>query len=282
MKKSEKKTIPPKYILFGMSFFCMILIGLSFVVPGFATPLKETVADIIIPVSAGMDRVGGWFSDRKDDLSEIRDVKAENDALRQQIADLQNENALSVEEKNELSQLRELLELDELYSDYEKVGARIISKDSSNWFSTFTIDKGSEDGIFVDMNVIGNGGLVGIVSSVGKNYAIVRAIIDDESNVSAQIASTSDKCIVKGSLQHMNDGVLMVFNLNKDAKVSEGDMVVTSNISSKFMPGILIGYIKSVENDSNNLTKTAYLTPVVDFAHLDTVLVIKQKKVTGE
>ena len=74
----------------------------------------------------------------------------------------------------------------------------------------------------------------------------------------------------------------MVFNLNKDAKVSEGDMVVTSNISSKFMPGILIGYIKSVENDSNNLTKTAYLTPVVDFAHLDTVLVIKQKKVTGE
>ena len=132
------------------------------------------------------------------------------------------------------------------------------------------------------MNVIGDGGLVGIVYEVGENYSMVRSIIDDESNVSAQFASTSDKCIVKGSLQLINDGVLKVFNINKDANIVEGDMIVTSNISSKFLPGILIGYVKNVTDDANNLTKSAELTPVVDFAHLDIVLIIKQLKDTGK
>ncbi len=281
MRKSDKKSVPTKYILFLLSFLCMVLIVLSFIMPGFARPVKNGVSYVLVPVSKGMNEVGAWFSDRKDDLSELRDVMAENDELKAQIADLQNKNALSVEERSELEQLRELFELSEQYSSYDTVAARIISKDSSNWFSTFTIDKGSKDGIEMDMNVIGDGGLVGIVSEVGENYSIVRSIIDDESNVSAQFASTSDKCIVKGSLQLINEGVLKVFNINKDAEVSEGDMIVTSNISSKFLPGILIGYVKDIENDSNNLTKSAYLTPVVDFAHLDIVLIIKQQKYTG-
>lgn len=281
MRKSDKKNVPAKYILFILSFLCMVLIVLSFIMPGFARPVKNGVSYILVPVSKGMNEVGAWFSDRKDDLSELRNVMAENDELKAQIADLQNKNALSVEERSELEQLRELFELSEQYSSYDTVAARIISKDSSNWFSTFTIDKGSKDGIEMDMNVIGDGGLVGIVSEVGENYSIVRSIIDDESNVSAQFASTSDKCIVKGSLQLINEGVLKVFNINKDAEVSEGDMIVTSNISSKFLPGILIGYVKDIENDSNNLTKSAYLTPVVDFAHLDIVLIIKQQKYTG-
>jgi rod shape-determining protein MreC len=278
LRRSNKKTIPISYILSGLSFLCAVLIILSFIVPNFASPVKDAVSYVVIPVSKGMNEVGEWFSDRKDDLSELRDVMAENEALKAQIADLQNKNALSVEERSELEQLRDLFELSEMVSVYNTVAARVISKDSSNWFSTFTIDKGSKQGITVDMNVIGDGGLVGIVSEVGENYAIVRSIIDDESNVSAQFASSADKCIVKGSLQLMNEGVLKVFNIQKDANVKDGDMLITSNISSKFLPGILIGYVKDIENDSNNLTKSAYLTPVVDFAHLDIVLIITELK----
>ena len=278
MRRSNKKTIPISYILSGLSFLCVVLIIVSFIVPNFATPVKDVVSYVVILVSKGMNEVGEWFSDRKDDLSELRDVMAENEALKAQIADLQNKNALSVEERSELEQLRDLFELSEMVSVYNTVAARVISKDSSNWFSTFTIDKGSKQGITVDMNVIGDGGLVGIVSEVGENYAIVRSIIDDESNVSAQFASSADKCIVKGSLQLMNEGVLKVFNIQKDANIKDGDMLITSNISSKFLPGILIGYVKDIENDSNNLTKSAYLTPVVDFAHLDIVLIITELK----
>lgn len=79
----------------------------------------------------------------------------------------------------------------------------MIGKGTSNWFNTFTIDKGSKDGIKVDMNVIAGSGLVGIVTDVGKNYAVVRAIIDDTSNVSGMILSNNDNCIVSGNLKSM-------------------------------------------------------------------------------
>lgn len=281
MRRRKNREIPTKYILFFLTFICLVTIVASFLFEGFVTPVKSTVSYAMVPVTKGMNNVGIWFNNKADELKTLKKTKAENEELKNTIADLQNKNALSVEERNELEQLRELYKLSTQYSEYETVGARIISKDTSNWYSTFTIDKGSKDGIEVDMNVIGDGGLVGIVYEVGENYSLIRSIIDDESNVSAQFASTSDKCIVKGSLQLINDGVLKVFNINKDAVVTNGDMLVTSNISSKFLPGILIGYVKDIEEDANNLTKSAYVTPVVDFAHLDIVLVIKQQKFTG-
>lgn len=282
MRRRNKFSFPTKYILFILSFICMVLIVMSFAFKGFATPVKSAASYVLVPVTKGMNDVGMWFSDKSHEIKEFNKLKKENKNLKNQIADLQNKYALSVEEQNELNQLRDLYQLSSVYSDYEKVGAHIVSKDTSNWYSKFTIDKGSKDGIEVNMNVIGDGGLVGIVCEVGKNYSIVRSIIDDESNVGSQFASTSDKCIVKGDLKMMNEGVLTIFNIDKDAQVKEGDMIVTSNTSSKFLPGILIGYAKDIKDDSNNLTKSAVLTPVVDFAHLDTVLVIKQQKIIGD
>lgn len=282
MKRRNRIHIPTKYILSLLTFVCIVLIILSFVMDGFLRPVKNAVAKAVIPVQTGMNQIGTWISDKADSLNELKDVMAENEALKKEIAQYKEEKSISVQEKNELKRLRELYKLDNQYSAYPKVGARIISKNTGNWFSTFTINKGSDDGIAVDMNVIGSGGLVGIVAEVGDKYAIVRGIIDDESNVSAQFSSTSDGCMVKGDLTLINDGILSVINIKKDAKVSEGDMIVTSNISSKFLPGILIGYAKNIKEDPNNLTKSAQLTPVVDFAHLEEVLVITKLKDNGK
>ncbi|SEP88662.1 rod shape-determining protein MreC [Lachnospiraceae bacterium RM5] len=281
MKKVNNE-IPIKYIIFTLTGICLVMIICSFAFNGFASPVKNAVSFVVSPATKGMNKLGFYMINKKEDYEKFKSIKEENESLKKQIADMQNDNALSVQDQNELEQLRKLYKLDNEYMDYETVGARIISKDTSNWYSTFTIDKGSDDGIEENMNVIGDGGLVGIVYEVQKNYSLVRSIIDDESNVSAQFAQTSDKCIVKGSLKLMNDGVIQVFNINKDAQINEGDMIVTSNISSRFLPGILIGYVKDITNDSNNLTKSALLTPVVDFAHLDIVLIIKEQKNTGE
>lgn len=282
MKRQNNFHFPTKYLLAILTFLCVLMIVLSFVVDGFARPVKNAVAKIVIPIQSGMNDIGIWLTDKSDNLKELKDVMAENEALKKEITEYKEANALSVQEKNELQRLRDLYELDSKYNSYTKIGARIISKDSGNWFSTFTINKGSKDGIKVDMNVIGGGGLVGIVAEVGDNYSIVRAIIDDESNVSAQFSSTSDECIVKGDLIMINEGVLSVINIDKDAKVADGDMIVTSNISQKFLPGILIGYVKNIKDDPNNLTKSAQITPVVDFAHLEEVLVITELKDTGK
>ena len=97
-------------------------------------------------------------------------------------------------------------------------------EDSGNWFSTFTIDKGSKDGIAADMNVMAGSGLVGIVTEVGPTWAKVRSIIDDSSNVSAMVLSTSDRCIVSGDLSLMSDNQIRFGQMeNNDNTVSVGD-----------------------------------------------------------
>ena len=156
--------------------------------------------------------------------------------------------------------------------------------DGTNWFSTFTIDKGKKQGIAKGMNVIAGKGLVGIVTDVGPNYAKVRSIIDDSSNVSAMVLTTKDNFNVSGSLMSMNKSKVLPFTELRDEKnkVKQGDPVVTSYVSDKYLQGILIGYIYNVEDNANNLTKSGSITPVVDFQHLQEVWVITTLKNTGD
>ena len=199
---------------------------------------------------------------------------------KKQVDELTSELNTNNLEQYELENLRELLALDQKYPSYEKVAANVIGKSSGNWFSYFTIDKGTDDGIEVDMNVIAGSGLVGIVTDVGPNYAKVTSIINDTAQVSGMVTTTSDNLIVNGSLQNMNENMVIEFsNLNdSDNKVAVGDPVVTSYISDKYQQGILIGYISSLSTDSNNLTKSGTITPAVDFEHIEEVLVILDKK----
>ena len=184
-----------------------------------------------------------------------------------------------MQDKYELSELRQLFKLSENYEEYDNIGARIIRKDTGNWFQTFLIDKGSNDGISVDMNVMAGSGLVGIVTEVGPNWATVNSIINDDANVSGMIQSTSDTLIVEGSLELMNKGIIKFSQLeDTEDVVKVGDQIVTSYISNKYLPGISIGYVTEINLDSNNLTKSGYLTPVVDFKHLSTVLVVTELK----
>ncbi len=163
------------------------------------------------------------------------------------------------------------------------MGASIISRASGNWYSAFLIDKGTEQGLQEDMNVIAGGGLVGRISSVGPNWARVTAIISDNANVSGMTLATEDNLIVSGSLKGMNEGVIYFSKLvDSKGAVQAGDKIVTSDISDKFLPGILIGYVLTVSNDNNNLTKSGSLIPAVDFEHLSEVLVITDQKQTIE
>ena len=183
------------------------------------------------------------------------------------------------DDEYELERLRDLYKLDQNYSDYEKIGAHVIANNGTNWFSDFTIDKGSADGIKVNCNVLAGSGLVGLVTEVGPHYARVRSIIDNSSNVSAMILSTSDTCIVRGDLKLMDDGRLRFEKLaNNDNDIQVGEQVVTSYVSDRFVQGLFIGYISEIDVDSNNLTRSGYITPAVDFSKIQEVLVLTKTK----
>ncbi len=271
--------MPSKYLLLILTILCTLLMLITFGTDVFNKPLNSVVGYVVVPFQQGIGKLGGWLSKRSDELVQIRMLLEENARLKEENAALKEENILLQQDKYELNSLRELIDLDEQYGRYSKVGARIIGRDAGNWYSSFLIDKGSDDGLAVDMNVIADGGLVGRITSVGPNWARVTSIISDNSNVSGMTLATEDNMIVSGDLKLMAENCISFSQLVDSRNlVAEGDKVVTSNISDKFLPNILIGYISSIDKDANNLTKSGLITPAVDFEHLGEVLVITDRK----
>ena len=271
-----------KYFLFGLSLLCICMIGITTIRGSILNPLRTAVGYVLVPIQSGVNRVGGGLYNELSSVGKLKTALAENETLKTRVDELTEENTRLRSEQFELERLRSLYELDQEYMQYHKIGARIIAKDSSSWFSVFRIDKGSDDGIKEDMNVIAGGGLVAIVTDVGANYATVRSIIDDSSRVSAMAQQSGDSCIVAGDLQLFKDGRLKLSYMEKDDDIKDGDMIVTSNISGKFLPGILVGYATDITVDYNdNLTKSGYLIPAARFDRLQEVLVITDLKDAG-
>ena len=278
MRRRTKININPKHVLIVCVVLCIGLIVFSFRYGEKLAPVKEAVGTVVTPMQRGVNSVGTFISNRFDKFKNINDLLDENAKLKDQVNALSLQNKLLLQDKYELDELRGLFKLDQKYLDYPKVAARVISKDPNNWYNIFTIDKGSRDGMMENMNVLAGDGLAGIITEVHYNYSKVRSIIDDNSRVSGMFQNTLDTCIVRGDLQLMDEGKIHVEKIVKDAAISDGFMVVTSHISSNYLQGILIGYISDIKTDPSNMTKTAYLTPAVDFEHLEEVLIITELK----
>lgn len=281
--RNNKKRLSSKYVLMILTGFCVVTIFTSLVFNISGGPLNTVAGYVFVPMQKGINEAGGWISDKAHDFKTLGEVLKENKELKQQVDELTVKLNTTKLEQYELENYQKLLELDNQYKEYHKVAANVIAMDGTNWFSLFTIDKGSKQGIQKGMNVISGSGLVGIVTDVGPNYAKVRSIIDDSSNVSSMVLTTKDNFNVSGSLMSMNKDKLLPFSelRDEDDKVQIGDPVVTSRVSDQYQPGILIGYVSSVEDNANNLTKSGTITPVVDFQHLEEVLVITDLKITG-
>ncbi len=279
-KKGEKFTIPSKYLLFTLTLVCVLMIVLSLFTGVFEHVLNSVAGNMIIPFQRGITYVGSFLTDKADNLREIEALLEENSTLKAQVDDLTLELNRLQQDRYELAHLQELFELDAQYESYEKVGARIVGSESVNWYHSFLIDKGSKDGLSVDMNVIADGGLVGIITDVGPNWSRVTSVISDEINLMGQVLATEDNLIISGNLSTVKTEGTIDFSqlLDADDQVHTGDKVVTSSISDKYLPGLVIGYIDEMQLDANNMTKSGSLLPVVDFNHLDEVLVILNLK----
>ncbi len=285
MKKKNHTSVINRYILAGLCAFCILMMLLSSFSDKAGGPFRAVANVTVIPLQQGINQIGSWLGDMTDNFDTMEQLRSENQQLQEQVDSLITENNYLQADQSELERLQELYQLDQNYADYEKTGAHVIGKDSGNWFNSFTIDKGSRDGIEVDMNVMAQSGLVGIVVDVGPTWAKVRSIIDDSTNISGMALSTSDTCIVSGDLSLMSEGQIRFEQMeNNDNVVNVGDQIVTSYISDKYLQGILIGYVSEVNVDSNNLTRSGYITPAVDFKNLQEVLVITTTKadLTGE
>lgn len=278
-RRKRKREISPKYLFLILSMICVIFLVLSYVANSQIAVIKEATTRVITPIQSGINTFGLWFDSKLDNLNKIEELNEENKKLKDEIAQNREELTMYQNQISELYSLQELYNLDKLYPKFNKTAAHVYAKDSSAWFSVFYIDKGTEDGLFKGANVMCDDGLAGVIVECYSDHSKVRAIINDRSNISAKILPSNAVCTVEGSISNYDEGVLAVKNIDKSASVDIGDKVVTSLISDRYHAGITIGYIKEIEYDSNNMTKTAYIQTAVDFEDITDVLIITDKLV---
>ncbi len=245
--------------------------------PGNVADTTGNVFGIIItPVQRFLGAVVNIAGDAVEFVFNIGDLDDENDMLKEQVSVLNSEVREASELKRENDRLRALLDLKEKKPEYEMVASNIISSDIDNWYSIFTLDCGSSDGINVDDTVITNDGLVGYIYEVGYNWAKVKTIIDPASSVSAKIERIDTVGMCDGDVLLKNSNEIKMNYIPLSSAVVKGDMVITSGIGGVYPKGINIGKVKSVSKSSDGLTQTALIEPGVKFDEIGEVFVMKK------
>ncbi|MCY6370749.1 rod shape-determining protein MreC [Clostridium ganghwense] len=205
-------------------------------------------------------------------------VKNENEQLRAENTQL-TDKALkydALEKENE--RLRKMLNFKNQRSEYEYIGCDIIGKSGNNWLDGFVINRGADDGIKKRMVVITGEGLVGQVTSVGNNWAIVQSLVNENIAVAGLVNSTGENDGVVKGYRDINDKLLAkVYYLPLDSKVKKGDVILTSGLGALYPKGIKIGTVISIEEDKGKLIKNALIQPSVDFNKLEEIFVVVPK-----
>lgn len=277
--KRKKTHIPGKYILLLLTAICIAMIIASYFFDTTRGPVRTIVGYVTTPIQKCLTIAGDWVEDRFSYFRDKQDLISENERLQEQVETL---TLQLQEQKNDFAnsdRLQQLYEFDAMYKQYPKIAASVIGKDTGNWFQVFLIDKGTNDGVSIGNNVLATGGLVGRVIDVGADWAKVRSIIDDASNVSAMVQETGDYCVLSGNLELVEGGKAEFTKMyDSDNNVVTGQALITSNISDVYLPDLFIGYLSDITVDSNNMTKSGTVNVAVDFEHLREVLVITQNK----
>lgn len=267
-----------KIILIGVTVILIIIMALSTVPALKPNIVSKAVGVIISPaqkvISSAINSTQNFFSF----MFNMEEYQKENEELRQRVAVLEKEIRETEELKKENTRLRSMLDMRERTVEYATETAEVIAKDSGNWFNSFTVDKGSADGVELYDPVINYKGLVGYVSDVGPTYSKVTSIIDSTSSVAATVKRTADSAVVEGDLKLQEQGRCRMVYVDKDSIITVGDDLETSGMGGIYPKGIYIGKIIEITNDGTELSQQATVETAVDFDSVSEVLIITEIK----
>ena len=241
-----------------------------------STPLDGAVKGLLTPISTAASHLKNGAAQLYSYLFRYEALAAENADLKEQLAQISNDARKLDAMTRENARLRAALELQQDHEDYKLVDAYIIDRDSRNWASTFTINRGSASGLAEGMCVVTeNGEVVGLITSVGSNYAVVTTVLDSSLEVSATIASTGYNGMVRGGYTVGLDGYLRMDYLPTSAVIRNQDQVVTSG-STVYPRDLVLGRIIDAGYDDTGVAKYAVLEPAVNVSSIEQVFVITE------
>ena len=236
---------------------------------------EMAVQGIITPLRTGVSRLRDQAEQLYSYMFEYEALAAENEALKEKIAQMEDDARRADAVSRENDRLRELTELLDDHEDYVVQDAYIIAWSSADWSSTLTVNRGSAAGVEKDMCVItSNGQVIGLVSEVGINYAVIKTVLDSSLEIRATIASSGYNGMVKGNYAEGNENFLRMDYLPSSAVIRNKDQVVTSG-STMYPKGLILGYVVDAGFDDTGVAKFAVLEPATDIHTLEQVFIIK-------
>ncbi len=234
------------------------------------------VKGVLAPIRAGASKLTDQAQQLYNYMFEYESLAAENQVLKEDLAKAEEDARQADALARENQRLRALLALKEAHEDYQLTDSYIISRSSQDWSSSFTVNKGTNSGIEAGMcAVTANGELVGLVSEVGSNYAVVKTVLDSSLEISATMASSGYNGMVQGGYSTGLEGLLRMDYLPSSAVIRNNDQVVTSG-STVYPRGLILGYVVDAGFDDTGVAKYALLEPAVNVGTLEQVFIITQ------
>lgn len=220
-------------------------------------------------ISDGIDRISENAKGNAEYEKKIDSLQKQLGELQEQLADYNNLKA-----QNEL--YKDALELKDENRDFRFAEASVIGRDSADPYCSFTINKGTVNGVNEGNAVLYGKYLVGIIEKAYPTYSVVCSIIDPDFSVSAYDIGSNELSYVTGSAQLASDGLCKFENLDSATKISYGSIIATAGISEAMPKGIIIGTVKDINDETTNISTYAAVEPGTDIKRINSCLVLTQ------
>lgn len=262
-------------------FLVLVTIGAAVIIGVYSGKNRPTSVvenaggNIVAPSQGAVSGVGGWFSGFAEYFGSIKNLRAENERLRNENTNLQKQVLEMKGFENENNELRKMLRLFEQETRIDMVAASVVAKDPTNWYSSFTINIGSDDGVELNQPVVNsNRELVGQVSRVGKDWAEVITILDPQSSVGSIIKRSKEVGIIEGNSELRFSGKCRLGYIARDTDIKQGDFIETSGLGGIFPKGLVIGVVTEVYDENATMSKAATIEPLADISKINEVFVV--------
>ena len=236
---------------------------------------RRAVANVMKPIEEAFSSGTGWFFDYVKRLKLRSNIEYEYEKLYDEYDELLSQVMRLNELENELNEYQDLMDEMQTHSQFDGVPARVIASDSTNYFSTFTINVGTNQGVENYMAVVKSGGLVGYTYDVTETTAKVQSIISSDTSISALIESTRYQGTVKGTLGTNGEAMCRMYYLSESHLPRQGDTVVTSGVGMEFPKGIPIGTVRESTRGMEEGKSYVVIEPIVDFERIEYVIVYR-------
>jgi len=230
---------------------------------------KSILLEIVSPLQRIITLLINPFIKSIKAINKLSNLLEENRLLTDKVMLLSKEETKLKELERENRELRQLLG-SSYYEQFEVKSATIIGKVDTDWKLSLFINKGSNQGIKINMPVVNQSGLTGKVIATSNNFSEVRLLTDVNSSVAAMVQSSRKTGIIQGT----RGSTLEMDLVTKEADIKIGDIIITSGLGGIFPKGILIGRVYDVKNLDYELYKTIKVLPVYNYENLEEVLII--------